>query len=43
LWVTLRWARQVAVVDLGQRRVVRTIAVGRSPHGIYFHNRAPLL
>jgi hypothetical protein len=26
----------------GQRRkVVRTIPVGRSPHGIYLHNRAP--
>ena len=43
LWVTQRWARQVAVVDLEARRVVRSIPVGRSPHGIYLHNRAPLL
>lgn len=43
LWVTMRWAKQVAVVDLQQRKVIRRIDVGRSPHGIYFHDRAPLL
>ncbi|MGD9943620.1 MAG: YncE family protein [Burkholderiaceae bacterium] len=43
LWVTARWAKQVAVVDLETRRVVRTIPVGRSPHGLYFHDRAPTL
>lgn len=43
LWVTSRWAKQVAVIDLDQRKVIRRIEVGRSPHGIYFHQRAPLL
>ncbi len=43
LWVTTRWAKQVSIVDLAQRKVVRNIEVGRSPHGIYFHQRAPLL
>jgi YVTN family beta-propeller protein len=43
LWVTTRWAKRVAVVDLAQRKVVRTIPVGRSPHGLYLHDRAPLL
>ena len=43
LWVTARFAKQVAVVDMSTRTVVRTIPVGRSPHGIYLHNRAPLL
>lgn len=43
LWVTSRFAKQVAVFDLEQRKVVRRIDVGRSPHGIYFHDRAPLL
>jgi YVTN family beta-propeller protein len=33
----------VAVVDMAERKVVRTIPVGRSPHGIFFQNRAPLL
>ena len=42
-WVTSRWAKQVSVVDLEQRKVIRRIEVGRSPHGIYFHNRAALL
>ena len=41
LWVTQRWARSVAIVDLAERRVVRTIGVGRSPHGLYMRNRAP--
>jgi YVTN family beta-propeller protein len=43
MWVTQRFARQVAVVDIPARKVVTTIQVGRSPHGIYFRNRAPLL
>jgi len=40
LWVTNRWARSVSVVDLATRKVVRTIAVGRSPHGIFFVDAA---
>lgn len=43
LWVTSRFAKQVSVVDIAQRKVVQRIPVGRSPHGIYLHNRAPLL
>jgi YVTN family beta-propeller protein len=43
LWVTSRFARSVAVVDMVERKVVHTIPVGRSPHGIFFQNRAPLL
>lgn len=43
LWVTSRFARQVSVVDLATRSVVSRIPVGRSPHGIFFTNRAPLL
>jgi hypothetical protein len=39
--VTQRWARSVAIVDLAERRVVRSINVGRSPHGLYMLNRAP--
>jgi YVTN family beta-propeller protein len=33
----------VTVVDMTTRQIARTIPVGRSPHGIYLHNRAPLL
>ncbi len=43
MWITSRFAKQVTVVDLDQRKIVRQIPVGRSPHGIYFHQRAPLL
>jgi YVTN family beta-propeller protein len=40
LWVTQRWIKQVAVVDLEKRRVVTSIPVGRSPHGIFLANSA---
>jgi DNA-binding beta-propeller fold protein YncE len=42
LWVTFRFARHVGVIDLNTYKLVDTIAVGRSPHGIYFANRAPV-
>nr|WP_232310956.1 cytochrome D1 domain-containing protein [Herbaspirillum autotrophicum] len=41
MWVTLRWIKKVAVIDLATKKVVKIIPVGRSPHGIYFFNRAP--
>ncbi|HEY0293716.1 MAG TPA: beta-propeller fold lactonase family protein [Bordetella sp.] len=43
LWVTFRFARHVGVIDLTTRTLVDTIKVGRSPHGIYFANHAPVL
>jgi DNA-binding beta-propeller fold protein YncE len=42
LWVTFRFARQVGVIDLTTRTLVDTIKVGRSPHGIYFADHAPI-
>lgn len=41
LWVTFRFARSVGVIDMDTRKLVDVIAVGKSPHGIYFYNRAP--
>jgi YVTN family beta-propeller protein len=41
LWVTQRWSKSVAVVDIAARKVIDTIAVGKSPHGIFFANSAP--
>jgi YVTN family beta-propeller protein len=41
LWVTFRFAKHVGVIDLSTRKLIQTIAVGRSPHGIYFFDRAP--
>ena len=41
LWVTFRFARSVGVIDMQTRKLVDVIRVGKSPHGIYFYNRAP--
>jgi YVTN family beta-propeller protein len=40
IWVTARFARQVVVIDWPSRKTLQSIPVGRSPHGIYFHQRA---
>jgi YVTN family beta-propeller protein len=42
LWVTFRFAKHVGIIDLNNRKLIQTIAVGRSPHGIYFFDRAPV-
>ncbi|HEV3105191.1 MAG TPA: beta-propeller fold lactonase family protein [Trinickia sp.] len=42
LWVTFRFAKHVGIIDLTTRKLVQTIPVGRSPHGIYFFDRAPV-
>ena len=34
LWVTQRFLRRIAVVDLEQMRVVASVPVGKSPHGV---------
>jgi YVTN family beta-propeller protein len=33
--VTSRWARKLTVIDPVKRQVVRQVAVGRSPHGVW--------
>ncbi|HEY2256188.1 MAG TPA: beta-propeller fold lactonase family protein [Variovorax sp.] len=43
LWVTFRFAKHVGVIDMDTRKLIDTIPVGRSPHGIYFADRAPVL
>ncbi|MFM8557382.1 MAG: YncE family protein [Betaproteobacteria bacterium] len=43
MWITNRFARQVSLVDLADGRIIHTIGVGRSPHGIFFTDRAPLI
>ncbi|RDJ99989.1 beta-propeller fold lactonase family protein [Paraburkholderia lacunae] len=42
LWVTFRFAKHIGVIDLTTRKLIQTISVGRSPHGIYFFDRAPV-
>ena len=41
LWLTSRWARQVTIIDLQTKQIVKQIPVGRSPHGIYLFSHAP--
>ena len=35
LYVTSRWAKKLSVIDIASRKVVRQVAVGRSPHGVW--------
>lgn len=39
--VTSRWARKLTAIDPVKRRVVRQVAVGRSPHGVWTLDHAP--
>ena len=41
LWVTFRFARKAGVIDVPSMKLVSVIPVGKSPHGIFFHPRAP--
>jgi DNA-binding beta-propeller fold protein YncE len=41
LLVTSRWAKKLSVIDLVDKRLVRQVAVGRSPHGVWTLDHAP--
>ena len=36
LWVTFRFSKKVGVIDIASRKLLTTIAVNKSPHGIFF-------
>ena len=40
LWVTFRFAKKVGIIDIASRKLITTIPVGKSPHGIFFHSNA---
>ncbi|WP_425334215.1 cytochrome D1 domain-containing protein [Polynucleobacter sphagniphilus] len=40
MWVTFRFAKKVGVIDIPSMKLISTIPVGRSPHGIFFYPRA---
>jgi YVTN family beta-propeller protein len=40
MWVTQRFGKTVSIVDLESRKIVETIPVGKSPHGVFFNNAA---
>ena len=41
LMTTSRWARKLTVIDTTTRKVVRQVAVGKSPHGVWTLDHAP--
>jgi YVTN family beta-propeller protein len=41
LWVTFRFAKKVGVIDIASKKLITTIPVGKSPHGIFFYPSAP--
>jgi YVTN family beta-propeller protein len=40
LWVTLRFAKKVGVIDIPSMKLMTVIPVGKSPHGVFFSPRA---
>ncbi len=42
LLVTSRWAGRLSVLDLDSGKLLRQVAVGRSPHGVWTLDHAPL-
>lgn len=42
IMVTSRWARKVTFIDTTTRKVVRQVPVGRSPHGVWTLDHAPM-
>jgi YVTN family beta-propeller protein len=43
LLVTSRWARKLTLIDTQQKKVMRQVPVGRSPHGVWTLDHAPRL
>lgn len=41
LLTTSRWARKLTVIDTASKKVVRQVAVGKSPHGVWTLEHAP--
>ena len=40
MWVTFRFAKKVGVIDIPSMKLIATIPVGKSPHGVFFTPRA---
>ena len=41
IYVSARWARKLSVVDTHEKKVVRQVSVGKSPHGVWTLQHAP--
>jgi len=41
IYVASRWARKLSVIDTQEKKVVRQVNVGKSPHGVWTLDHAP--
>jgi YVTN family beta-propeller protein len=41
LLATSRWAKKLTVIDTASKKIVRQVAVGKSPHGVWTLEHAP--
>lgn len=41
IYVTSRWARKLSVIDTVEKKVIRQVNVGKSPHGVWTLAHAP--
>ena len=41
IYVASRWARKLTVIDTVTRKVVQSVKVGHSPHGVWTLDHAP--
>ena len=41
IYVTSRWARKLSVIDTVEKKVIRQVSVGKSPHGVWTLAHAP--
>ena len=43
IFVASRWAKKLTVIDIASRKVVRQVRVGKSPHGVWTLDHAPMM
>ncbi|MCT9809228.1 YncE family protein [Acidovorax sp. Be4] len=41
IYVTSRWARKLSVIDTVEKKVIKQVSVGKSPHGVWTLAHAP--
>ena len=41
IYVGARWARELLVIDTVEKKVIRSVNVGTSPHGVWTLTHAP--
>ena len=43
LWVTQRFLRRIAIIDLATLKITGSIPVGKSPHGVFIDRKSTRL